>query len=75
VLVCALSAGLLFSQAQKANVTTMCKVHTDFNAIAAIVGSLCNGTSEMYLHGWTDGTREGPDSNSSSWTANYTKLN
>jgi hypothetical protein len=42
-LACALSAGLLFSQAQGANVTTMCKVHTHFNAAASIVGSFGNG--------------------------------
>jgi hypothetical protein len=33
----------------------MCKVHTDFNATAAIVGSFGNGTCAMYLHGWDPG--------------------
>jgi hypothetical protein len=33
----------------------MCKVHTDFNATAAIVGSFGNGTCVMYLHGWDPG--------------------
>ena len=52
-LACALSAGLLVSQAQGTNVTTMSKVHADFNATAAIVGSFgnarCDGTCAMYL--------------------------
>jgi len=54
-LACVLIAGLLLSQAQGANVTTMCKVHTHFNATASIVGSFGNGTCAMYLHGWDPG--------------------
>jgi cysteine-rich repeat protein len=33
----------------------MCKVHTDFNASEAIVGTFGNGTCAMYLHGWDPG--------------------